>query len=126
MDNRKNYYIQVQGVRQMDFKDMELEDWVEYLANVRVLYHDVLGSEEELAFSEFLENAEAERVGYRFDSEEEDEYSLYNEIYEAVEEEIERVAKYEKSHLHWEEYKEYVDAGEELSENYSDEEDMWD
>ncbi|GEM_PF-6552069 len=110
----------------MDFKDMELEDWVEYLANVRVLYHDILGSEEELAFSEFLENAEAERVGYRFDSEDEDEYSLYDEIYEAVEEEIERVAKYEKSHPHWEEYKEYVEVGEELNENYSDEEEMWD
>lgn len=109
----------------MDFKDMEFEDWVEYLANVRVLYHDVLSSEEELAFSEFLANAEAERVGYEFDSEDEDESSLYNEIYEAVEEEIVRVAKYEKDHPHWEEYKEYVDAGVELSENYSDEEDMW-
>lgn len=110
----------------MDFKDMEFEDWVEYLANVRVLYQDILGSEEELAFSEFLANAEAERVGYEFDSEDEDECILYNEIYEAVEEEIERVVKYEKDHPHWKEYKEYVDAGVELSETYSDEDDMWD
>lgn len=109
----------------MDFKDMEFEDWVEFLADARVLHHDILDSEEELAFSEFLENAEAERVGYNFDSEDEDEYNLYNEIYEAVEEYIERVAECEKNHPHWAEYKEYVDAGVELSENYSEEDDLW-
>lgn len=113
----------------MDFKDMEFEDWVEYLAEVRVLHHDILGSDEELAFSEFLENAEAERLGYNFDiedeDEDEDEYSLYNEIYEAVEEYIERVATCEKNHPYWAEYKEYVDSGVELSENYSDEDDLW-
>lgn len=109
----------------MDFKDMEFEDWVEYLAETRVLHHDILGSDEELAFSEFLENAEAERVGYNFDSEDEDDYSLYNEIYEAVEEYIERVVRCDKNHPHWSEFKEYVDSGVEINENYSEEDDLW-
>lgn len=104
---------------------MEFEDWVEYLAETRVLHHDILGSDEELAFSEFLENAEAERIGYNFDSEDEDDYSLYNEIYEAVEEYIERVAECEKNHPYWSEFKEYVDSGVEINENYSEEDDLW-
>lgn len=109
----------------MDFKDMEFEDWVKFLAEARVLHHDILDSEEELAFSEFLENTEAERLGYSFDFEDEDEYNLYNEVYEAVEEYIERVACCEKNHPYWKEFKEYVDAGVEIGENYSEDDDLW-